>query len=430
MKENKKMPISLKNKMKQNEEKFQIILNKKNPKKSKIEEFEDNKENKSEIINKKEKIIHEKGRLTELLDDSFSISTRNKKSFFIKNKNKENKELKNTTKNNKYTNRNNNPLRNIKNKEFLKLNNNNSKTINNYNSKNIKNNYYYNYNDKNKEPTYEIIKYKRNTVDVNNNINSNKYNESYIMYTNPLDNSVKAAFNLNNMLERFEEDEIKKKEKIEKLIKEKENKEKCYYTYKPKICKKTKYLNNKIKDDFLTRQKKYKDIKSKNEKILKEKLLKNEEEKINKNNFLLQKKNKDHSSVGNTALNTSFISDISVGQRSMAEIDSNITRLYEWDNKRKEKIKKMQKEKSNEIEKNKHIPRINKKSKNMVNRNRIKNKKENIFIRLSKEDDFVVEKKRILAELLSPTFKPNINLTFRRFDDDVFEEKKKKKSKI
>ena len=37
MKENKKMPISLKNKMKQNEEKFQIILNKKNPKKSKIE---------------------------------------------------------------------------------------------------------------------------------------------------------------------------------------------------------------------------------------------------------------------------------------------------------------------------------------------------------------------------------------------------------
>ena len=114
----------------------------------------------------------------------------------------------------------------------------------------------------------------------------------------------------------------------------------------------------------------------------------------------------------------------------MAEIDSNITRLYEWDNKRKEKIKKMQKEKSNEIEKNKHIPRINKKSKNMVNRNRIKNKKENIFIRLSKEDDFVVEKKRILAELLSPTFKPNINLTFRRFDDDVFEEKKKRNQKF
>ena len=98
--------------------------------------------------------------------------------------------------------------------------------------------------------------------------------------------------------------------------------------------------------------------------------------------------------------------------------------------KKEEKIKKMQKEKSYEIEKNKHIPKINKKSKNMVNRNRINNKKENIFIRLSKEDDFVAEKKKILVELLSPTFIPNINLTFRRFDDDVYEEKKKRNQKF
>ena len=111
----------------------------------------------------------------------------------------------------------------------------------------------------------------------------------------------------------------------------------------------------------------------------------------------------------------------------MAEIDSNVTKLFEWDKKRKEKIKNLQKEKSYEIEKNKHIPQINKKSRNMVNRN--KNKKENIFVRLSKEDDFVKEKKKILEELLSPNFKPNINLTFRKFDNNIFEEKKERNQK-
>ena len=77
----------------------------------------------------------------------------------------------------------------------------------------------------------------------------------------------------------------------------------------------------------------------------------------------------------------------------------------------------MQKEQSYELEKYKHIPRINKKSRKMAMHS-ISNKKENIFDRLAKEDDMIKEKKKILEDLLSPTFKPNINLTFRRYDEE------------
>ena len=50
-----------------------------------------------------------------------------------------------------------------------------------------------------------------------------------------------------------------------------------------------------------------------------------------------------------------------------------------------------------------------------------RNKNENIFDRLAKEDEIVKAKKKILENLLCPTFQPNINLTFRRFDEDEIE---------
>ena len=107
----------------------------------------------------------------------------------------------------------------------------------------------------------------------------------------------------------------------------------------------------------------------------------------------------------------------------MIDIDNRISKLFEWDNKRKEKIIRLQKEKNKEINKNKHVPKINKRSKSMVHRG----KKENTFIRLAKEDEIVKVKKKIMADLLSPSFQPHINLTFRRFDEDVKDNKKKGK---
>jgi hypothetical protein len=94
------------------------------------------------------------------------------------------------------------------------------------------------------------------------------------------------------MLDRFEENQHKKKEKIDNLIKEKEAQEKKQYTYIPKINRKAQNIDKRINDDFNTRQRRYSTIKSEKEKKFEEKILKNEQEKINKSNFILQKKQK------------------------------------------------------------------------------------------------------------------------------------------
>ena len=296
--------------------------------------------------------------------------------------------------------------------------------LNKINKKNIRNtniskNETHNYLIKKVKQTKIASQNRKETTDIN--IRQKKRDENkHIIDISDFDNlndSLKSSVSIKYMLERFDERERQKKEKIEKLKKLKEEEEKKYYTHIPKICKKTEELTKKIKDDFLTRQKIYNEKKNINEKKLKENILKNEQEKINKNNFILQKKIKENASVGDN-INTSFISDISSCNRSMVEIEHSISKLFEWDNKRKEKIIKKQKDISFEIEKNKHIPDINKKSKSMVNKDKNRNKSESIFDRLSKEDDYIKAKKMILEELYMPTFKPNINLTFRNFVND------------
>jgi len=113
----------------------------------------------------------------------------------------------------------------------------------------------------------------------------------------------------------------------------------------------------------------------------------------------------------------------------MVEIDQSISKLLEWENKRKEKIIKKQKEKNNELEKIKHVPQIDKKSKSIAKRKN-KNKKENIFDRLAKEDDILKEKRKILEELYTPSFKPNLNLTYRKIDEEeIIEERNNKKKR-
>ena len=63
--------------------------------------------------------------------------------------------------------------------------------------------------------------------------------------------------------------------------------------------------------------------------------------------------------------------------------------------------------------------------------NKRKSKKENIFDRLSKVDDIVIAKKKILEELYTPSFQPNfkIYLNFIRFFDENFKEEINNKNK-
>ena len=93
--------------------------------------------------------------------------------------------------------------------------------------------------------------------------------------------------------------------------------------------------------------------------------------------------------------------------RTKKEIDENINKLLEWGERRNSKLLQKMNEK-NDIETAEHIPTINKRSSSMANR---KYKNEKFYERLSKEDDIVKEKKEILAQILTPSFKPNLYLT-------------------
>ena len=433
MKQFTKMDSCLKNKILINDEKIHKLFDKNKEINNKTQDNLDNKENKSYIGNRKKGRKYEISFLTEIIPNQEDSSN----SFISKNNNKSNiinqiKKKNNTIINQKRYKKNNdrlyNPLKSLENSEILNLYNytitlnNNFKNITSKKEKQI---------NKNKKNNQNFILPKGSKIISNNDKKQN--NNDYISYTidinnmNLLNSSTRNSVKISNMLERFDENQRKKKEKIELLKKQKEDEEKRYNTNKPKICKKTKRMSQQIKDDFLTRQKKFNEIKNKKKKELKENLLKNEQEKINKSNFLLQKKSREYASVGN--LNTSFISEISCCTHSMVEIDQSISKLLEWENKRKEKIIKKQKEKNNELEKIKHVPQIDKKSKSIAKRKN-KNKKENIFDRLAKEDDIVKEKRKILEELYTPSFKPNLNLTYRKIDEEeIIEERNNKKKR-
>ena len=279
-----KMNNSLKNKIEENEQKLHILLTKGNNQNIKEEYNEDNKENKSYLINKNEQNNLPNLTLTEINSNNEiilnSISFQNNESTYIKNK----FEKKNIVKNQKKYNINIHKNKYAKNNPLIKLGFNlNNFTITPNNTRKI---------DLKNKPKKKISK------DKNKNNNINKYNESYIKdktlleNLNVINNSLKNQINLDDMFERFEEKEQKKQKKLENLKKQKEIKEKKIYTYKPEINKKSKNINKQIKEDFITRQRRYSYIKNKKEEELKKNILKNEQDKINKNNFLLQKKAK------------------------------------------------------------------------------------------------------------------------------------------
>ena len=381
----KNINISINYKILANEEKLINLINQ-NKKRTNISH--DNKENKLHLSNKQNLIRHKFSILTE--------SRTNNEISYIRDK-MANKSSKN------YNNNKRKIYCPIKRSKLINLKDNNNKSFaNNRNKKEFKINDIKGTKNDKKSKVYSQGK---NRV--------TKVHNSKPIKTD-LNSSVRISININHMLERFQENQHKKQEKLEKLKKLRETKEREEYTYRPKLCQKTKLILKNIKDDFITRQNNFFVAKNKKEKKLKEILLKNERDEINKTNFILQKKLKENSSTG-SGLNNSFLSEISC-TKSIADIDNSISKLFEWENKRKEKIYKKKIEIKRELDKNKHIPKINKRSKSLVF-NEKNSKKESIFERLYKDDGIVKEKKKILADLLKPSFTPNLNLTYRQYDE-------------
>ena len=146
------------------------------------------------------------------------------------------------------------------------------------------------------------------------------------------------------------------------------------------------------KDNFLERQKKYEEkMKAKEQRYI-ENLKKREQEQIDNNNYLLKKNNKKENDTKSN---------------KKEDVDKMINNMYEWEKRRKQKIEKKQNEKKNNMEtKYDYKPKINERSNSIAkSKNRLKDP--DVFSRLAKEDKMLKEKRKLLIELYTPSFKPN-----------------------
>ena len=183
------------------------------------------------------------------------------------------------------------------------------------------------------------------------------------------------------------------------MKKNKEEKEKNLCYNKPKINKKSQEMVSKHNEDFYARQIRSLEEQKKKEAILREKLKKKEIDDINKTNILLT-----HNKEGKK----------NNRKRSM---DDRIKDIYEWEEKRKERLNNKIMNKEKIIKDNKHKPKIDKNScKITVNRN-----PDQIFNRLYRDDVLKrKEKKELLEQIYTPSFRPNLR------NDKKPKEKKRK----
>ena len=249
-----------------------------------------------------------------------------------------------------------------------------------------------------------------------NNSNSNTLHKDY----STIDYSVKSErylknVNVEKMMDRFQKDEDRKKEWIENQKKKREEEEQKECSHVPKINKVSQKINLKLKDDFLERQKLKDEQKKKKEEKLKEFLNKKNEEEINKNNPLL-KVNKKIKEKDN--LNSSTTSSKTLNKNQKVKINNTINKLYDWDKKRKEKIYQKRKTKNENMEQFDYVPKINKRSASMAEFNKKKYKEKDIFNRLAQKDPYMVEKRKLLEDLYTPSFKPNINTKKIKFKNE------------
>jgi len=276
----------------------------------------------------------------------------------------------------------------------------NKSTRSNFSAPKYKNNISKNINRRinKKNPKKQISNYsvKKHSNNLNNSNTHVRYNT--IDFASKNDRCFSPPpknINVDDMMVRFKMGEDKKKEWIESQKKKKEEEERKLCSYAPKINKNSKKINLKFKDDFLGRQKLKDEQKKKKEEKLIAFLNKKKEDEINKSNILLKKKNIKSKGV-------------SMEKNKKVKIDNAINKLYQWDEKRKEKINERRKKNKETIERNKHIPQINKRSASMAE---LKNKKysnKSTFDRLAQLDPEQVEKRRLLVQLYTPSFRPNI----------------------
>ena len=212
----------------------------------------------------------------------------------------------------------------------------------------------------------------------------------------PVKKKNQATVDVDEMIERFEKDIKNRNKKIEKKREEIKVNEKKLYTYKPVLNKQSKKYESSNNESFLERQKKYDEKMKKKEEKYKEDLKKSQQEKLYKDSYLSKKHNKKENE-GETKAN------------NKENIDKMIKSLYDWENQRKKKIENKQKEKSGAAEtKFDYMPKINKRSNSMVKKNKNRKMEPDVFSRLSKEDKMLKEKRQILMELYTPSFKPNV----------------------
>ena len=271
---------------------------------------------------------------------------------------------------------------------------------------NIVNRLYNNYYKYKKKPYRDDKEKETSTIDFSLNTDTN---ETPVKKPN-------EHVNVNQMIERFQEDIKKRNKRMEQKREEILNNEKKIYTHKPKLNKKSKQIESGNKESFLERQKKFEEKAKQKEERFKADLQKKEEEKLNKNSYVYKKKkNKKDDEKTN--------------------IQTTIKGLYEWEKTRQKKLETKQKEKKKPDEQNTFRPKINKKSCSMA-KSKNRDKDPDVFSRLAQEDKLLKEKKQVLINLYTPTFQPNIlekrkKIQKRNYMNSIDEKyyKKPKKSK-
>jgi len=204
--------------------------------------------------------------------------------------------------------------------------------------------------------------------------------------------SKRTKVNFNEIYSRFQEDIKKRNENLEKKREEIQNNNKNIYTYKPKLNINKKFFDSEHKTNFIERQKKFMEDKKQKEEKYKEELIKKKQQEIDNTNILVKHPIK-----------------------SKKEIIRGINGLTEWENNRKKKLEEKQKEIEDErMSKFKYKPIINKNSITLAQKNIQRQKESNVFMRLAQDDKVLIEKKKILIQLNTPSFKPTLYKTKRK----------------
>ena len=240
---------------------------------------------------------------------------------------------------------------------------------------------------------------------------------------------------IDEMIERFEDDIRKREENMEIIKRKIARDEKEIYTYQPKMSEGSKKYNDQNETDFFERQKNFLEKKAEKEKNIKEALKKKQEDEINENNILKKKEEEKKEKEKEKKVDDS---------EKKAQVEKSIKKMYEWEEKRKEKIEQKKKENSEKVETDyNYVPKINERSAQLAENNKLRQKQPNIFLRLSEEDKVLKEKKQILTDMYTPSFKPrsyvprNMNLEHLKKktylpegeEEDEDNEKKKRKRK-